>query len=61
MARKIQLLATEKSSFIAFGIGAIPDYSTVAVIGLGYFIHSLVDGAFNTTYLSFIALFVFTV
>ena len=56
----VKKFGAEKSSFIAIGFGAIPAYSTAAVVGLGYFIHSLVDGAFNTTYLSFIALFVFT-
>ena len=46
-----------KPSFIAIGFGVIQAYSTVAVVGLDYFIDRLVDGAFNTTYLSFIALF----
>ena len=50
----------EKTSFIAIGFGAIAAYSTVPVVGLDYFIHRLVDGAFNTTYLSLIALFVST-
>ena len=50
----------EKPSFIAIGFSVIPTYSTVAVVGLDYFIHRLVDGAFNTTYLSLIALFVST-
>ena len=37
----------EKQSFIAIGFSVIPTYSTVAVVGLDYFIHRLVDGAFN--------------
>ena len=53
-------LAQTKTSFIAIGFGVIPAYSTVAVAGLDYFIHRLVDGAFNKTYLSFIALFLST-
>ena len=56
----VKKFGVEKPSFIAIGFGAIPAYSTVAVVGLDYFIHRLVDGAFNTTYLSFIALFVST-
>ena len=60
LARSSRNLAWKKTSFIAIGFGAIAAYSTVAVVGLDYFIHRLVDGAFNTTYLSLIALFVST-
>ena len=56
----VKKFGAEKPSFIAINFGAIPAYSTVAVIGLDYFIHRLVDGAINTTYLKFIALFVST-
>ena len=56
----VKKFGVEKSSFIAIGFGAIPAYSTVAVVDLDYFIHRLVDGAFNTTYLCLIALFVST-
>ena len=56
----VKKFGVEKSSFIAIGFGTIPAYSTVAVVDLDYFIHRLVDGAFYTTYLSLIALFVST-
>ena len=60
LARSSRNLAQKKTSSTAIGFGVIPAYSTVAVVGLDYFIHRLVDGAFNKTYLSFIALFLST-
>ena len=54
LARSSRNLAQKKKRVsMAIGFDVIPAYSTVAVVGLDYFIHRLVDGAFNKNYLSF--------